>query len=499
MPRLPGFRARRPAPEQDVDTSSSGEHAGTRLATSEPEPAVPLAFDAPIETQPPVDPRVDVKASSVQPLPAGKVRRRRIRRTLFAPGRGVRWVWRHAVRGIPSLSTDPVAIRRRHRILTGATIVGAVAMFFIAFGVATATMDVDRIGIGVTPFIGALAGLPLALATTRPLLGWGVSVSGAFVVALLPGQESLPWPWGVPHGLVLLALLLAVASREPLLRTVGAWLTTLALFTWGVPPGTQAGWSVGVTVVVVIGLLAGRLARSNRALAQQAEVTASEKAQRVLLEERARIARDLHDIVAHHMSLVVVQAETAPYRVENLSPAAEAELESISASARAALTETRALLSVLRREGDDLATAPQPGVGDVDELVQRARLAGADVVLRWGSPLPELRPGTSLAAFRIVQEALANASRHAPAARVHVWLGTDAGSVQVRVVNEPPPGAEPLAMPGTGPVPFTPGHGVTGMQERAAAEGGHVDVGPTAEGGFAVVATLPVTAAGASV
>jgi signal transduction histidine kinase len=366
-------------------------------------------------------------------------------------------------------------------------------MTFIAFGVATATMDVGRIGLGVTPFIGALAGLPLALATTRPLLGWGVSVLGAFVIALLPGQQSLPWPWGVPHGLVLLALLLAVSAREPLLRTTAAWLTTLALFAWGVPPGTEAGWSVGVTVVVVIGLLAGRLVRSNRALAEQAEVTASEKAQRVLLEERARIARDLHDIVAHHMSLVVVQAETAPYRVEGLSPAAEAELESISASARAALTETRALLSVLRREGDDPQTAPQPGIPDVDELVRRACAAGADVSLQRGSPLPELRPGTSLAAYRIVQEALANAARHAPGARVHVWLGANDESVQVRVVNEPPPGAGPLALGDGEPVPFTPGHGVTGMQERATAEGGHIHVGPTAEGGFAVVATLPTS------
>lgn len=373
-------------------------------------------------------------------------------------------------------------------------VVLAVAMAFIGFGVATATMDVDRIGLGVTPFIGALAGLPLALATTRPLLGWAVSAGGAFAVALLPGQQALPWPWGVPHGLVLLALLLAVAAREPLMRAAGAWLATLALFTWGVPAQTQAGWSVGVTTVAVIGLLVGRLARSNRALAQQAEVTASEKAQRVLLEERARIARDLHDIVAHHMSLVVVQAETAPYRVEDLSPGATAELESISESARAALTETRALLSVLRRDGDDPRTAPQPGIADVAELVRRAHSAGADVSLQQGSALPELRPGTSLAAYRIVQEALANASRHAAGARVHVWLGADAGSVQVRVVNEPPPGARPLAVPDGGPVPFTPGHGVTGMQERAGAEGGHVDVGPTAEGGFAVVAMLPVGA-----
>lgn len=464
MPRLPRLRARRAA--EDVDGGSSLEQSA----------------DEPTQLVPP------------QATPVAKVPRRRVGRTVVAPARGVAWVWQHLIRGLPTSTTDPAAIRRRHTLTTVAVVVLAVAMSFIAFGAATATMDVDRIGLGVTPFIGALAGLPLALATTRPIVGWAVSVGGAFAVALLPGQQTMPWPWGVPQGLVLLALLFAVASREPLLRTAGAWLTTLALFVWGVPPGTAAGWSVGVTTVVVIGLLAGRLARSNRALAQQAEETASEKAQRVLLEERSRIARDLHDIVAHHMSLVVVQAETAPYRVADLSPAASAELESISESARAALTETRALLSVLRRaDDDDAVTDPQPGVDDLDELMRRARSAGTRVSFEHGA-LPVLRPGTSLAAYRIVQEALANAARHAAGAPVHVWVGADDEILQLRVVNEPPRDAEPVTI--DGPVPFTPGHGVTGMQERASAEGGQLDVGPTAEGGFAVVASLPVTTTG---
>jgi signal transduction histidine kinase len=475
MPRLPRLRARRRAAEKDVAGGQQPERVTDESTQVVAEQAV---LEQPV---------------SDEATPVPTVPRRRVRRTVLAPARGLAWVWRHLIRGLPTSTTDPAAIRRRHTLMTVAVVVLAVIMSFIAFGVATATMDVDRIGLGVTPFIGALAGLPLALATTRPILGWAVSVGGAFAVALLPGQQAMPWPWGVPQGLVLLALLFAVASREPLLRTAGAWLTTLALFVWGVPPGTEAGWSVGVTTVVVIGLLAGRLARSNRALAQQAEETASEKAQRVLLEERARIARDLHDIVAHHMSLVVVQAETAPYRVDDLSPAASAELESISESARAALTETRALLSVRRREDADAATAPQPGIEDLDELVRRARSAGTRVSFEQAG-VPPLRPGTSLAAYRIVQEALANAARHAAGAPVHVWVGSDDEVVQLRVVNEPPAGADPVT--GDGPVPFTPGHGVTGMQERATAEGGTVDVGPTAEGGFAVVASLPVATSG---
>ncbi|GEL16962.1 sensor histidine kinase [Pseudonocardia asaccharolytica] len=130
------------------------------------------------------------------------------------------------------------------------------------------------------PFLGLAAGPPLALALTRPMLGWLASAAGALLAATLPIADGDPWPWPIPHGLVLLALLFAVVARE--------------------------------------------------------------KAHRIVLEERARIARDLHDVVAHHMSLVVVQAETAPYRVPDLPDSARAELASIGDAARAALTETRA-------------------------------------------------------------------------------------------------------------------------------------------------------------
>jgi signal transduction histidine kinase len=277
---------------------------------------------------------------------------------------------------------------------------------------------------------------------------------------------------------------------ETLQRAIGAWLITASLFYWGVPSDIQGGWVVGVTVVALFGLLAGRLIRTSRALARQAEVSSLEKSRRVVLEERARIARDLHDIVAHHMSLVVVQTETAGYRVPDLSESARAELLSIGESARSALTETRALLAVLRQEGQAAEDAPQPGLVQVHELVEAAQRAGVRLKAEIHGELDGLRPGTSLAGYRIAQEALANAARHAPGAPVLLEIDAGAAGVRLRVANGPVPGSDRgvLGAPRTvGPV----GHGITGMRERAAAAGGRVELGPTEDGGFFVQLFLP--------
>ena len=154
-----------------------------------------------------------------------------------------------------------------------------------------------------------------------------------------------------------------------------AWSGSLADHRHAVLLG-HPGWVVAVSAVAVFGLLAGTLARTRRSLERQERLTSQEKGRRLVLEERTRIARDLHDIVAHHMSLVVVQAETAPYRLPDVPAPVRAELESISASARSALTETRALLSVLRQDGQQAEHAPQPGIEQIGELVDGAPPGG---------------------------------------------------------------------------------------------------------------------------
>jgi signal transduction histidine kinase len=376
--------------------------------------------------------------------------------------------------------------------LVGLLWVAAIAMSFIGFGTAGLVLDTDRLGLQLMPFIGAIGGLPLGLAASRPLLGWVVSAGGAFVIAAtLPIHNGNPWPWPTAHGLVLLALLAAVTALEDEARSLIAWAATATLFAWAVPPGARWGWVIGVTSVAVIGLLAGRLARTRRALHREAEQTALEKTHRVLLEERARIARDLHDVVAHHMSLVVVQAETAPYRLPGLPAAAIAELASISSSARAALTDTRALLSVLRREDEAAERAPQPGLGLLPDLLDDARRAGVEVTC---GPLPDadgLRASVSLAAYRIAQEAMANAARHAPGASVNVAGSLDGDELILVVRNGPSPAA--AHDDGSAPEPPS-GHGIIGMRERAAAEGGSLSAAPTPDGGFEVRAVLRVDA-----
>jgi hypothetical protein len=303
----------------------------------------------------------------------------RLLRALTAPlrrlGRGLAWL-----AGWTPGSREPESRERRRVALTVLAWLAAVAFWAIAFGTARVSYDIS---LGLAPFVGAVAGLPFGLVASRPVTGWALSAGGAFLLPnILSPTHAVPWPWGVMHGLVTLALLFAVCVSQSWGRAVGAWLVTVALWMWGVPGDQAAGWMVGVTVVAVVGVLAGRLARARRALAEQAELSEAEKARRVVLEERTRIARDLHDIVAHHMSLVVVQAETAPYRVADLSDAARAELDSISASARSALAETRALLAA---DGG----RPRPGgcaaAGDVvGRLPDRAGGAGQRLAPRRG-------------------------------------------------------------------------------------------------------------------
>jgi signal transduction histidine kinase len=377
---------------------------------------------------------------------------------------------------------------RRRTVRSALARVVAVVAAFIAFGTGGTIYDTDQTGWGLMPFVGALVGLPLALIVVRPLTGLMVSVGAAAVlVAVLPRVDSDPWPWLVVHGLVMLALLFATCARETWQRAVGAWLITSSLFYWGVPTDIRGGWVIGVTSVALIGTLAGRLVSTNQALARQEQVSSAEKARRVLLEERARIARDLHDIVAHHMSLVVVQAETAGYRVPELSEAARAELLSIGESARSALTETRALLAVLRQEGQGAEGAPQPGLMQVGELIEATQRAGVALTAQINGDLAVLRPGASLAGYRIAQEALANAVRHAAGAVVLLQIDAGPAGVRLRVENGPVPGGAVGVPPVIGPA----GHGITGMRERAAAAGGRIDLGPTAAGGFVVDLVLP--------
>jgi signal transduction histidine kinase len=247
------------------------------------------------------------------------------------------------------------------------------------------------------------------------------------------------------------------------------------------------------------------------------------------MRERARIARELHDVVAHSVSMIAVQAETAPYTMEDLSPQARAGYTEIAKTAREALVEMRRLLSVLRADAKpepDAANSPQPRLDRLPDLIDQHRGAGGHVDLAVHGDPRDLSTTIELSAYRIVQEALTNARRHAPGAGVHVDLvflpdrlavrvRDDGASAPTQVLNREAPAARTAILDPAGPTPVdghgdghgdgrtrvqapdaAGGHGLVGMRERATMLGGRFSAGPAAEGGFLVEAELPLTREG---
>ncbi|MBZ6472239.1 sensor histidine kinase [Streptomyces griseocarneus] len=384
-----------------------------------------------------------------------------------------------------------------------------VAALFIAILLPSGTMVLgDEYGLNsdLALLLCLVQTAPLLLAVRRPLAAWAVAftghVAGAAALITVPAAKGWAWPW-TPAGIVgMLLLMLALGLRERPRVLVAVWALTGAagiLFDSLDPGRSNGSWPLpvilGGILLVVTSLLRERgLAR--RALAEQETISEAERSRRTLLEERARIARELHDVVAHHMSVITVQADSAPYRITDLPDAAREEFTTIAATARESLTEMRRLLGVLRSEdGTGPAggpeRAPQPGVERIPQLVEATVRAGVPVELSMPEPVPAALPqAVDLSAYRIAQEALANVVRHAPGAatRVSVSLGEDRRSLTLLVVNAATaePGAAPLETSGTG-------HGLVGMRERVRLVGGTLDTGPLPDGGFRVAARLPFT------
>ncbi|WP_280245700.1 sensor histidine kinase [Nocardia abscessus] len=370
---------------------------------------------------------------------------------------------------------------------------GTVLVALIWYTVAWPTLHLTHaVPAAAQPFIAALAAFPVLLVRINPALGWSISAGSALVIALaIPHQPNNELPFQVVHVLCLLVTLFAVALRAPGQIVAVAWAATALLFATTMPGEGDAfasaawGWPIALAALVLFGLLIRWLALSRRQLERQEEQNELERARRAILEEKARIARDLHDVVAHHMSLVVVQAQTAPYRVEGVGSAARAEFESIGATAREALNEIRGMLGVLRSDGQLPEHAPQPKASDVIGLFEGARRAGVHIEWAVDGALETIPETTGLALYRVAQESLSNASRHAPGAPVQVRIarGTE---LLLDVENEP--GATPARPVGNG------GHGIAGMQARALAVGGEVTAQPRADGGFLVHARFPISA-----
>jgi signal transduction histidine kinase len=252
--------------------------------------------------------------------------------------------------------------------------------------------------------------------------------------------------------------------------------------------------TVGAALVVAaLPVVAGVIVRSRRANREQFRVQERRhEGERALLQERQRIARELHDVVAHHMSVIAIQAEAAPYKTASPQPELVESFAEIRASALSGLSELRRVLGVLRSDGPE--TAPQPGLAELDGLLESARGGGVTVTSRITGTPRELPEGIDLSAYRIVQEALSNAMRHAPGSSVQVQLYYGEGALVIEVRNDglPAGGVDGQETDADAWPAERGGHGIIGMRERASMLGGHLQAGPTAHGEFLVTAAFPL-------
>ncbi|WP_424806203.1 histidine kinase [Rhodococcus sp. 27YEA15] len=372
--------------------------------------------------------------------------------------------------------------------------IAIVTITLILYSVAWPTLHLTHdVSPPIQPFVAALAAFPFVLIRANAPLGWAVSAVSALIIPqVFDAAPDYDYPWQVVHILVVMVLLAAVSLTAPVQVVGVAWIGTVLLFFGETPGRDGAGWAVGLSALVVFCLLIRWLVLSRRELAKQEELGELERTRRTILEEKARIARDLHDIVAHHMSMVVVQAQTAPYRLEGVTPQIRTEFDSISATGRAALNEIRGLLGVLRSDGDPAATTPQPGVDQLDELLTGSSRAGLPLSWRVDGDRSAASASTGLAVYRIVQESITNAARHSPGGAIDVAVVFGPQSVSVQVHNDPSPAGRNDR---TVTSETTGGNGIRGMRERASAVGGMLVTHRRADGGFEVRAELPATPA----
>ena len=386
----------------------------------------------------------------------------------------------------PPRPRHPRLRRGRWDLVEIADVIAALICFAIANSVLTE--DNAHRGHQFTGLVVLLAFVtcaPLALRTRFPLSAWVASMLAIIVT-------SVVIPTAISSGYLAVAAIIsglclyAVTVRCQPRITIAATAITVAGAAI-LDPGS----TVAAVFLIAIPPLLGTVVRVRRSGERQlAEQELRHSGERALLEERQRIARELHDVVAHHMSVIAIQAEAAPYKTADPPPELVESFADIRASALAGLTELRRVLGVLRADGRD--TTPQPGLAELDALLDSARSGGVSVTATSsGDPVtpPE---GVDLSAYRIVQEALSNAMRHAPGSHVQVHLAYRPDALALEVFNDAARRAVPVLV-ASGERAGGGGNGLIGMRERAAMLGGSLDAGPTEDGGFRVSAVLPVS------
>ncbi|MEU9188535.1 histidine kinase [Streptomyces sp. NPDC048484] len=410
-----------------------------------------------------------------------------------------------AYRPLPRIRVDGPLTRllpprlREHAGWTPHALVAAAGLLAMAI---TADANDDNGGFGAL-VSAALVLCPILLTLVRPVGAFWLSLAATPFAAVLSSYWSdwpwftgywSDWPWPTGNFACHLVVLTIVALRTR--PRVAAWMWALTaaygIVIEGILGERHYVSNTGLFLVVsALALLAVTVfqvrSTAKQEVTAQQTVTAHERSKRTLLEERTTIARELHDVVAHHMSVVAIQAEAAPYRVENPPPELAYAFKVIRENAVIALSELRRVLGVVWAEDYEAPDAPQPKLADLDRLLENVRDAGLQVDRTVTGAVRELPQGVELSAYRIVQEALSNSLRHAPGAAAKVEVGYVLGGLGLRIVNGPATG---LVKPSPGA-----GHGITGMRERVSMLDGAMTAEATDDGGYEVEVFLPVTAA----
>ena len=336
---------------------------------------------------------------------------------------------------------------------------------------------------GVALLLVAVACLVLAWRRRAPVTVLAISTAAVAAYSLL----------GFVNGAVLVAPILAlytVATQVSTRRAVVAAVVTLGILLTVTAANNPAGHISGggfdiIPFMVAAALFAGIAVANRNAYVASIRDRAEQDARRRLDEERLRIARELHDVVAHTMATINVQAGVAAHVLPTQPEAAADSLQAIKTASKEGLRELRAILNVLRQADDADPTQPAPGTAQLEDLIAGARRAGLETTFAvTGDPVP-LPSAVDLAAYRIIQESLTNTIRHAGPATAAVSLRYGRDELRIDVTDT---GRGQPVLAGNGG-----GHGLAGMRERAAAVGGTVEAGPGPAGGFRVAARLPLT------
>ena len=396
-----------------------------------------------------------------------------------------------AARGsrFPALVTLAVARKRRavSRLARRPDVQIVGALLLAVFAARSSLRHTAGLSENVALLLALAATLPLTAVRVAPLFSLvaTIAANSVFIVS-----ARLAWPaTAIFAWLVSLALspLLLRKSQAAALLIAAESAVIAAVFVPARINATPWDATIAEGVVALAAWWIGENLRARKEVKVERAHTARRlqalAEQDAVARERARIARELHDVVAHHVSTIAVRAATLPYEVDDIPPPIRTALNEIAEGARAALVDLRAVLGVLRSGDEILEGAPQPRLADLPRLVARVQSTGTPVVLRIDGQERPLSDGVEVCGYRIVQEALTNTVRHAPGSAVEVDAGYRDNELTIRVRDN---GCGRPCAPGDGT-----GFGLVGMRERVTMLGGSLRAGPRPGGGFEVIAKLP--------